>query len=49
MKRKLVVCMDCGYEEKQEFYTREEAEQKNIRLVSPRCKKCGSTNIKSYE
>lgn len=49
MKRKLVVCLDCGYEERQDFYSREEAEQRNMHTGPPRCKKCGSPKVKIYE
>jgi len=46
MKKKLVACRDCGYEEKREVYDREDAERRNLQLVSPKCKKCGSANVK---
>lgn len=45
MKRIYVVCRQCGYAEKQEVYERDEAIQKNLRLVPPRCNKCGSANV----
>lgn len=46
MKRMLIVCNNCGYEERREIYTREDAERLNLRRVAPKCNKCGSTNVK---
>jgi Zn finger protein HypA/HybF involved in hydrogenase expression len=46
MKRCLIMCKNCGFEEKREFYSQEDAEKRNMKLVSPRCKKCGSTNVR---
>jgi uncharacterized Zn finger protein len=46
MKKKLSICKDCGYEEIIEIYDREEAEKRRLRLIKPRCAKCGSVNIK---
>ena len=45
MEKVLLKCNQCGYEEVIEIYTREEAERKNIRLVRPKCSKCGSPNV----
>ena len=49
MEYKLLVCQNCGYKEKIIVYNREEAEKRKIQLVKPRCKKCGSYNIKLYD
>ncbi|MBW2045505.1 MAG: hypothetical protein JRI96_11580 [Deltaproteobacteria bacterium] len=49
MKIMLVVCSQCGYKEKREIYDSEDAERRNLRLVPPRCSRCGSTNVKLYD
>ena len=49
MKKKLIVCRDCGYEERREVYDSEDAERRNLRLVSPKCKRCGSANIELHD
>lgn len=46
MKKVTVTCNQCGYEERVEFYSREEAEKEKIRIVPPRCSKCGSLNVR---
>jgi hypothetical protein len=46
MKKITVICNQCGYEEKVDYYTREEAEREKIRIAPPRCSKCGSPNVK---
>ncbi len=48
-KTKVLVCKDCGAEERIPIYTREEAEKKNIRLGPPRCGRCGSTNVQLHD
>lgn len=45
MKKVSVICNQCGYEEKLDYYTREEAEWEKIRIAPPRCSKCGSPNV----
>lgn len=49
MKRKLLVCKECGHEQRINIYDREESEKLNIRLGPPRCEKCGSTNVQLYD
>jgi formate dehydrogenase maturation protein FdhE len=49
MKKVIVKCNQCGYEERIELYSREEAEKGRIKIVPPRCSKCGSPNVKIYE
>jgi len=49
MKRVIVKCNQCGYEERIEIYTQEEAKKEKIRLMQPRCSKCGSPNVKIYD
>ena len=49
MRKMRIVCKDCGYDEKREFYDREDGDSRNLRIVPPRCKKCGSTNVKLYD
>lgn len=46
MKKVTVTCNQCGYEERVEFYSREEAEKEKIRIMPPRCAKCGSPNVR---
>lgn len=45
MKVKKVICKDCGYEDKVEIFTREEADRKQIQLAPVRCPNCGSLNV----
>ena len=45
MRRVYVVCRQCGYAEKQDIYDAEEAAQKNLRTVPPRCRECGSMDV----
>lgn len=45
MKAMLAICKDCGYKEQKEIFDREDAEKHHLRLVRPRCKKCGSYNV----
>lgn len=45
MKKMYVVCKQCGHAEKQEVYEAEEAIQKNLCLIPPRCRKCGSMDV----
>jgi predicted Zn-ribbon and HTH transcriptional regulator len=49
MRRVIVKCNQCGYEERIELYTREEAEEHRIRIAPPRCSKCGSPNVRLLE
>ena len=49
MKTMLLVCQDCGHEERIKIYTREEAERGQFQISNPRCKKCGSTNVRPYD
>lgn len=49
MKTMLLVCQDCGNEERIKIYTRHEAEKGQFQLSKPRCKKCGSTNVRLYD
>lgn len=49
MKKVTVTCNQCGYEEKVEFSSREEAEKEKIRIAPPRCSKCGSPNVKIHD
>jgi len=49
MKVMLQVCKNCGHEQRVKIYNREDAQRHRIRLVQPRCDKCGSTNIKLYD
>jgi predicted Zn-ribbon and HTH transcriptional regulator len=45
MKKMIVICKQCGYEKMDKIYEPEEAAEKEIRLVPPRCEKCGSTDV----
>jgi hypothetical protein len=45
MRTVLLICINCGHEQKIKIYGREEAERKNIRLGPPKCARCGSTNV----
>jgi hypothetical protein len=45
MKVKILVCKRGGHEQRIETYSREEAEQRRIQLVSPRCEHCGSGDV----
>lgn len=49
MKTMLLVCQNCGHEERIKIYTREEAERRQFQLTNPRCKKCGSANARLYD
>lgn len=49
MKRKLVVCKECGHEKSVKFYDRAEADRMNINIAPPRCERCGSTNVQVYD
>jgi hypothetical protein len=49
MKKVTVKCNQCGYEERVEFYSSEEAEKKQMMIVPPRCSKCGSANVMTYD
>jgi len=49
MKKVIIKCNQCGYEERIEIYTQEEAERARMKLVQPRCSKCGSPNVKMHE
>lgn len=49
MKKKLLVCKECGHEQRINIYDREESKQLNIRLGPPRCEKCRSTNVQLYD
>jgi hypothetical protein len=49
MRRVIVKCNQCGYEERIELYTREEAEERRIRIAPPRRSKCGSPNVRLLE
>jgi hypothetical protein len=49
MKKVIVKCNQCGYEERIEIYTQEEAKKEQIRLMPPRCSKCGSPNVKMHD
>jgi len=49
MKTKTLVCNQCGYEQKIKTYSREEAERERIQLGSPRCERCGSTDVRLYD
>lgn len=49
MKRRLLVCNECGHEQRVDIYERVEAERLNIRLTPPRCDRCGSANVRLYD
>lgn len=49
MKIMVLVCQNCGHEEKIKIYTREEAERNTFQLANPRCSKCGSNNVRLYD
>jgi Zn finger protein HypA/HybF involved in hydrogenase expression len=46
MKRVTMKCNQCGYEERIEIFSREEAEKEGIGIAPPRCPKCGSPNVR---
>lgn len=49
MKIMILVCNDCGNEEKIKIYTPEEVEKEGRRAGPPRCSKCVSTNVRLYD
>jgi hypothetical protein len=49
MRTKTAVCSRYGYEEHVEMFTQLEAQVKRISLGAPRCKKCGSTDVRMYD
>jgi ribosomal protein L37E len=49
MKVKTLVCKQCGYEQKIRTYSSEDAERGRFQLTSPRCERCGSSNVKLYD
>ncbi len=49
MRKVTVKCNQCGYEERIELFSREEAEKERISIVPPRCSKCGSPNVSIHE
>jgi len=49
MKVMLQVCKNCGHEQRVKIYDHEDAQRHNIRLIRPRCEKCGSTKVELYE
>jgi RNase P subunit RPR2 len=49
MKKKLIVCLDCGNEQRIEVYDREDAERLKLRLVPPTCGKCGSHKVRMHD
>jgi hypothetical protein len=49
MKIMLSVCKRCGHEEKIKVYSPEDAQRHRLRLVPPRCSRCGSSEVKLYD
>lgn len=49
MKEKIQVCQQCKHEERIKLYDHEDAKRHQLRLEPPRCKKCGSLNVKLYD
>lgn len=49
MRKVTVKCNQCGYEERVDLYSREEAEKERITIVPLRCSKCGSPNVRTHE
>jgi len=49
MKKVILVCRDCGCEERIDVYSPEEAIKKNISTKPPRCPKCGSYRVELHD